>query len=491
MEEKEKKHLVAIIILVGVIAVVGIAALFYMQKYKYYTEHFYTGTMLNGVDCSDLTVEETKAIFQADIDEYTFTLTDQEGRTYTLSGPDIEMKYSGDGSVEEFMKEQDPILWIFNMKNPVSGDVKLAYTYSSDAISNWLSSLECITDGVAPTDAYKEKQEDGYWHIVAENYGSELDFDKVLELVDTAVEKGETQLSLADQDCYVKPAVLSDDEALNEEVKAANKQIDYEKKVDALTNINISLVIGTDEKNTSVLNQKLLKPMLVEDEDGNPQIDMEQVKSWVETWATNNNLLNDDYLFVTYSGELVHLDAGTDTGWRIDVDKTAQAVCDAVEAGKDATVKAVLSRSDTGTLLSEETYVEIIIPEQRMICYVNGEVKVDTPIVSGSVYTNLSYDTYTPSNGIWHIFYKTQNYTMHGPMQSDGTYEYVTYVDYWMPFNGDVGIHDMQSRGEFGGTIYLNNGSHGCINTPYDAAKEIYSYVSVGTKVVVWGDNGS
>ena len=59
-------------------------------------------------------------------------------------------------------------------------------------------------------------------------------------------------------------------------------------------------------------------------------------------------------------------------------------------------------------------------------------------------------------------------------------------VDYWMPFEGDVGIHDMQNRYYFGGTIYLTNGSHGCVNTPYEAAKTIYNIVSIGTPVIVY-----
>ena len=56
-----------------------------------------------------------------------------------------------------------------------------------------------------------------------------------------------------------------------------------------------------------------------------------------------------------------------------------------------------------------------------------------------------------------------------------------------MPFNGGVGIHDLASRGNnFGGDIYMTNGSHGCINTPLDAAKKIYDTVSVGTPVIVY-----
>ncbi len=55
-----------------------------------------------------------------------------------------------------------------------------------------------------------------------------------------------------------------------------------------------------------------------------------------------------------------------------------------------------------------------------------------------------------------------------------------------MPFNGDVGIHDMQTRAYFGGTIYLTNGSHGCVNTPYEQAQTIFNTVSVGTPVIVY-----
>jgi hypothetical protein len=61
-------------------------------------------------------------------------------------------------------------------------------------------------------------------------------------------------------------------------------------------------------------------------------------------------------------------------------------------------------------------------------------------------------------------------------------------VDYWMPFNGGVGIHDMQSRAWFGGSIYLGSGSHGCINTPLAAVKLIYDQIEEGVPVIVYKD---
>ena len=55
-----------------------------------------------------------------------------------------------------------------------------------------------------------------------------------------------------------------------------------------------------------------------------------------------------------------------------------------------------------------------------------------------------------------------------------------------MPFNGGIGLHDATWRGSFGGEIYRNSGSHGCINMPYEKAKELYEKVDAGTVVHVY-----
>jgi len=64
--------------------------------------------------------------------------------------------------------------------------------------------------------------------------------------------------------------------------------------------------------------------------------------------------------------------------------------------------------------------------------------------------------------------------------------DYSTPVDYWMPFAGNVGMHDATWRGSFGGDIYLNNGSHGCVNLPWSSAKTIYENVDAGFPVLVY-----
>ena len=129
-----------------------------------------------------------------------------------------------------------------------------------------------------------------------------------------------------------------------------------------------------------------------------------------------------------------------------------------------------------------DVYVEISIDRQTMWCYKNGQVVVETPVVTGDI---SKAGRATPKNGCWPIFWKTTEYTMNGPRDENGTPEYTTFVHYWMPFNGGVGIHDLASRGNnFGGDIYKTNGSHGCINMPPEKAAELYNIIDCNIPIV-------
>lgn len=59
------------------------------------------------------------------------------------------------------------------------------------------------------------QETDSGYVITPEVEGNALDEDKVISLVKEAVQNETTELSLADQDCYLKPTVYQNDEALN------------------------------------------------------------------------------------------------------------------------------------------------------------------------------------------------------------------------------------------------------------------------------------
>lgn len=123
------------------------------------------------------------------------------------------------------------------------------------------------------------------------------------------------------------------------------------------------------------------------------------------------------------------------------------------------------------------TYIEISLKQQHMWFYINGELYCHTDVVTGN--EDGYHDT---PKGAFKIWQKQSPTVLVGP-------GYASPVDYWLAFTySGVGIHDAswRSSGEYGGTTYKGNGSHGCVNTPYSAVKKIYQKATIGTRVVVY-----
>ena len=109
-----------------------------------------------------------------------------------------------------------------------------------------------------------------------------------------------------------------------------------------------------------------------------------------------------------------------------------------------------------------------------MVLFYKGNLVLETDFVSG----DMSNGNTTPG-GLYGLTYKTTNAVLRGA-------DYVTPVYYWMPFNGNIGMHDATWRTEFGGDIFLTNGSHGCINLPLDKAAAIYPYLTTGFPIICY-----
>ena len=120
------------------------------------------------------------------------------------------------------------------------------------------------------------------------------------------------------------------------------------------------------------------------------------------------------------------------------------------------------------------TYVEVDMTNQKMYYYKNGVLKLETDVVTGNL--RLKHDT---PEGINYVYAKQKNRILRGP-------GYASFVNYWMPVKGGIGIHDATWRDDFGGEIYKTSGSHGCINTPLEKMEELYDMVTIGTPVVMY-----
>lgn len=117
------------------------------------------------------------------------------------------------------------------------------------------------------------------------------------------------------------------------------------------------------------------------------------------------------------------------------------------------------------------TYIKIIISEQHLYYYENNKLVLDTPVTTGK-------NNYTKT-GDFRIRNKVRDTELKGE-------DYVSYVKYWMAYNGNsFGIHDASWRKRFGTQDYKWNGSHGCVNVPTSAMAELFSMVEVGTPVYI------
>ncbi len=430
----------------------------------HYSGHFYPGTVVLGMDCSGMTADEVRSEIEESVDGYRLSITERGGDVSLIYASQIDLAYVDDQTLEQKLKGQKALLWLFNRNASSEREIPVQTAFSQEKAEQVLEELPFLDEDSmsAPQDAYLTV-DGAYLTIVPEKMGTTVDTELAGHVILNALQEGRSSLSLEDEGCYIDPQVYADDEALNTEMNAKN----------AILGADFTLELGS--RSREIGPEEILAFAELQS-DGSYQISEGSVWDYVSQLAEETDTYGKEHVFQTTLGTTEYLYDG-DYGWELDQDETAQTILNAIADKAQGTIDPIY----THTAMSREendigdTYVEICIAKQEMWLYVDGVLTVDTPVVTG----NVSKDYDTPSGGVWAIDGKFTNYTLVGQ-------GYSTPVEYWMPFNGGVGIHDLQSRAYFGGTIYLTNGSHGCVNTPLAAVTEIYENVEVGTPVIVY-----
>lgn len=117
------------------------------------------------------------------------------------------------------------------------------------------------------------------------------------------------------------------------------------------------------------------------------------------------------------------------------------------------------------------SFVEVDLSDQYLFLYNNNKIIYTIPVTTGK-------DSTPTDIGSFSIYSKEKNRDLVGE-------DYCVFVNYWMPYNGDEGLHDADWHNLFGTSGYKELGSHGCVNLPPSAAGNVYNNVNVGTKVLV------
>lgn len=126
-----------------------------------------------------------------------------------------------------------------------------------------------------------------------------------------------------------------------------------------------------------------------------------------------------------------------------------------------------------------DKYIDINLSTQTMTACEKGGVNCRQWLVT------TGNDSHATPTGTFLVLGRNASFYMTGG--TPGVDYYKVWVDRatWFTSAGHA-IHDAHWRnGSFGGQDYHGNGSHGCINSPDDAATYVYDWASIGTPVII------
>lgn len=461
---RSQKRLKIIIGCVGI--TLSILLLGYFGVSQYYKSHFYSQTFINGVDCSNLTVEQAKKRINEEVDTYVLKVDERNDVTEEISGQQIGLKLVFDKNFEELLDTQSPFMWVANSwsKKEIENPVQLIYDES--LLQKAYDELFAFDERyiTKPVDAYITEYTEGVgFSIVPEVEGNEVMKDELFVQVKEAVLNLTPSISVDSLNCYKEPTVRSDDAKLVNAIEVTNKYMETK------------LTYHFGDK-TEVLDGTIIGPAIKINEKFEVSIDKDKIKEFVDYIGKTYNTFGKTRTFMSSYGVEATVKNG-DYGWWLDRESEQSEIIACIENGEQKDKDPVYFQKAASYDEQDygDTYVEINLSAQHLFYYKDGKLIVESDFVSGNVSRNFA----TPT-GTYSVTYTKEDAELKG----EG---YNTKVKYWMPFNRNIGMHDASWRkGRFGGNIFLTNGSHGCINLPPENAKKIFENIEKGTAVIVY-----
>ena len=484
-KKKKKKRRSLLAFWLSFLILAGALGGIYYYGYQYCQTHFMPGTTINGYDCSDMTADEAQRWFDIAAKNYVMNIRFRGGATETLSAEDMGFSYQPDGSIDVLLQNQDETLWPKYYLEENHYTITPTGTYDPDILEASLRALPELQEEnmILPEDAYIQfrdgtKDTDGEFVIVPDVKGSTIDLD---------------QLAAGVGDAAARYEEMVDAEEIPYAYKTAGTQADDAKLVARCMDLNdmvgASLTYVMPDKEEIRLNSDILKDWLVKDKKGrlvkDEEIWKEKISDFVQTLADNGNTVGMKRHFnATLQGPIVV--EGGFYGYAVDQEAERNRLAKDLEnCVKDTRTPIYWNlpyNEETEYDGIGTTYIEADLSAQHVWCYIQGRLVMDCDCVSGTM-----NDGHATQAGVHGIIFKKRNALLQGLMPNSSTeYEYETEVKYWMPFYTDVGFHDAWWRADFGGDIYLKDGSHGCINLPPEAAEELFSYCDENMPVVVY-----
>lgn len=449
----------------------------YVRVAVYYQTHYLPNTYVNGIACEGMEASELASLLEKELSGYSLRVSGRDCVTGEsgaeigiIKAKDIALSYENSlGEAERILKEQNRWKWpwAYTGKSRQTVSVVQGVVFDREKLRSltgrWPAFYE--ENMQEPQDACISQYDsdfESYW-IIPETRGTRFDTGMALSAMEQKIYEMGNALDLEEVSCYAEPAVMSTDARLKETVEKLNLMLETQ-------------ITYNWNGNSVLLDVRTLKDW-ISVADGAPVLDEEKVAAFVDKQANAYDTYGKEKQFTTALGVELTLQRKS-YGWQTDRKGETEELIRLISEGSvtKREPKYSVKAKCQGAEDLGNSYVEVDLTNQHVYLYQDGTLIYETLCVSGNM--SSTQRAQTPA-GIFGLTYKTTDAVLRGST-------YAEHVSYWMPYYGNYGMHDATWRDEFGGDIYMTQGSHGCVNLPLDAAAVIYSYVSTGSPVICY-----
>ena len=450
-------------------SIIGALVVIYLGIAAFFMSHFLVNTSINGKDFSGKTVADVEAYLKEQVADYELTILEQNNVSDVITGSEISLAYKENSRVQDALENQRQLLWLISLFSESDTDITIEVEYDEAALEGKIQNLQAVTaEQVDPVAAHPEY--DGNSFVVAEEqYGTTVDMETLTAKIKEHITEFDTTLDMMDEECYVMPAYTSD----SPEVQAACDEMNEYLKA--------SITYPMDED--VVVDKDLISKWITYDDDMKVTFNEDAVREWMREFGKKYDTLGSTRTITTPTGKTAEVSGGT-YGWSVDEETETKNLINSIKNGEVAERAPAYKQTAASHGAQDwgSTYIEVDIAAQHMWYIVDGAVAMESDVVTG-----LPADGRDTPTGVYSILYTERDSTLKGETDPEtGKPSYETPVAFWMPFTWQGhGFHDATWQSSFGGSRYQTNGSHGCVNMPYDKAEQLFNMISAGTPVIV------
>lgn len=446
----------------NIIILIASILLLYLLISVYFTKHFFFNTVINGADVSLKAHDDADDIIRIYIKDYKLQLIERSGEVEDIIGRDIGAQYNERNSIYGIYNKKNSFKWIISLFKEQKYYVDNLYVYNKDNLDSKINELNCLNKDIIEPQNVSFKYSNKSYEMIEEVYGNKIIKEKLNEAIKMSILKGETKLDLNEKLCYENPKYTLNSDKTSETKNLLNKYIQTK----------ITYIFGSKNE---VLDGNIINEWLSVDENLEVVINEMAVMRYVQGLSKKYDTVGSTRSFKTSMGKIVEVKGGL-YGWKINRNAETRSLLENIKLGKILEKEPIYTQKALSRNEDEigNTYVEINITRQHLWFYKDGKLTTQGAVVTGN--PNKGHSTVL---GTYMLNYKQKGATLTGA-------DYEAKVVYWMPFFGNVGIHDAGWRYSFGGEIYKRNGSHGCVNVPLYLAKTIFDNIEAGTPIICY-----